>query len=235
MHPTKSSLLAMLAVAAMTMPAQAETIPARITITGEGRVSAQPDIAMVSLGVATRAPTAAEALRTNSDALGRVLAKLQDAGIADRDLQTSGLSLGPQMDYSRSGEPPRIVGYEAGNMLAVRVRDLTALGGILDAVVTDGANTLNGLSFDLADPGPARDAARVQAVEDARRKAALVATAAGVGLGRIIEITEQDNWSPPRPMMRDGMVAAAMEAVPIAQGEVSYSVAVTITWELAQD
>jgi len=228
------TLTAMLITAALALPAMAESpAPGRITITGEGRVEAAPDIATIMVGVSTSATTATEAMAGNSDSMARVLDRLKAAGLAARDLQTSGLNLGPRMDYSRDGQPPRLVGYDASNTLMVRVRDLGALGGILDTVVSDGANTLNGLTFGLSDPEPLRDAARVRAVEEARRKAEMIAGAAGVRLGRVVELSEQANRINPGMMMRDSMVAAS--PVPIAEGEVSYSVAVTITWELAQD
>ncbi|MFN3645060.1 MAG: SIMPL domain-containing protein [Gemmobacter sp.] len=228
---TAAILAAMLAAPLAALPARAEAPAPRITVTGEGRTETAPDMATVSLGVQTRADTAAAALAENSAQLARVLARLKAAGIAERDLQTSGLGLGPQMDYSRDGQPPRVVGYEASNQLTVRVRDLSRLGAVLDQAVGDGANTLNGLSFGLSDPAAALDAARVQAVAEARRKARMMAEAAGARLGAVLEMNEQGNGLDPRPMFRTG---AAMEAaaVPIAGGEVGYAVSVSVTWAL---
>jgi uncharacterized protein YggE len=229
------ALVALLAlpVAAPPVAALAETAaqPARITVTAEGRADVRPDLATITLGVTTRADTAAAALAENSARLSAVLARLRGAGIAERDLQTSGLSLGPQFDYSRDGQAPRLVGYEAGNMLTVRVRALDTLGTILDMAVGDGANTFHGLSFGLAEPGPALDAARADAVAEARRRAGLIAAAAGVRLGAVIEITEGGGHVQPMAMAR--MSAPMAEAsVPVAEGEVSYAASVTIVWAL---
>ena len=238
MRLTKVSMLAAglasaLAVQMAALTALAETAKSRITVTGEGRVDARPDMAVITLGVATQGDTAAAALAENSRRLAAVLAQLKAAGVAERDLQTSGLSLGPRMDYSREGQPPKVVGYEASNMVTVRVRDLTALGGILDKAVGDGANTFHGLSFGLIDATAALDAARVSAVKEAARKAAMMAGAAGVALGPVIEMTESGGAPDPMPMYRKGAVAMAAEAVPVEGGEVSYAVNVTVTWELA--
>ncbi|WP_323041021.1 SIMPL domain-containing protein [Gemmobacter sp.] len=238
MRLTKVSMLAAglasaLAVQMAALTALAETAKSRITVTGEGRVDARPDMAVITLGVATQGDTAAAALAENSRRLAAVLAQLKAAGVAERDLQTSGLSLGPRMDYSREGQPPKVVGYEASNMVTVRVRDLTALGGILDKAVGDGANTFHGLSFGLTDATAALDAARVSAVKEAARKAAMMAGAAGVALGPVIEMTESGGAPDPMPMYRKGAVAMAAEAVPVEGGEVSYAVNVTVTWELA--
>ncbi len=211
--------------------ALAEDPVPQIIVTGEGRVEARPDMAMVSLGVTTEAETAAAALEENSKRMAEVLARLREAGIEERDLQTSGLSLGPRWDYGSGERAPRLVGFTALNGLSVRVRDLDALGGILDQSVRDGANTFNGLSFGLIEPQPVLDEARRRAVVDARRKAELYAEAAGVTLGPILLLTESGGMSPPQPMMR--MAAAEMaDAVPIAQGEVSLTASVSITWQL---
>ena len=226
-------LAAALAAAMAAMPALADATKGRLSVSGEGRVDARPDMAVIMLGVTTEGATAAEALAENSARLATVLAQLKASGIADRDLQTSGLSLGPRMDYSRDGQPPKVVGYEASNTVTVRVRDLAVLGGVLDKAVGDGANTFNGLSFGLADATAALDEARVKAVQEAIRKATMMAGAAGVKLGRIVEMTESGGTPDPIPMYRKGAVAMAAEAVPVEGGEVTYSVHVNVTWELA--
>lgn len=211
--------------------AAAEAPRARLSVTGEGRIDAAPDMAVITLGVETLAPTAAEALAENSARLGAVLDRLRAEGIAERDLQTSGLSLGPQMDY-RQNQPPRVVGYSVSNMLTVRVRDLARLGAVLDLAVSDGATNFNGLGFALAEPGPALDAARVAAVREARRKAEMMAAAAGLRLGPVLEMSEYASAPDPRPMMRMAPVAMEAAPVPVAQGEVSYAVSVSVVWAL---
>ena len=200
---------------------------ARITVTGEGRVDAVPDMATLSIGVTTQAETAGAALTANSRQLSQVLARLRDAGIAVRDLQTSGLSMQPNWDYSNNAAP-RITGYVSTNMLTVRVRALETLGGVLDAAVRDGANTFNGLGFALADPAMALDEARRRAVADARHKAALLTEAAGMTLGPVLSISE--GGGQPAPMYR--MEAVVADAVPVAEGEVTLSAQVSIVYAI---
>lgn len=204
-----------------------------ISVSGLGRVDAAPDLATINVGVSTQAKTAREALSQNTERLAKVLAELKAAGVAERDLQTSGLSLGPVFDYSVRGEP-RVTGYQVSNMLTVRVRVLESLGTVLDQTVSDGANEFRGLTFALAEPGPAMDAARVAAVKDARRKAEMMAEAAGVTLGKVRRISEQVAHVQPMMMMRADAPAMEASSVPIAEGEVSYSVTVNIDWEIKE-
>jgi uncharacterized protein len=200
-----------------------------ITVTGEGVVEATPDIATMTIGVTTQGPTAAEALAANSAALEAVLARLTAAGIAARDLQTSNLSLNPNWT-GYDNATPTIAGYVASNTLTVRVRALSSLGAVLDAAVADGANTLNGLTFGLADPAPALNEARKEAVADARAKAELLAAAAGVTLGKVVSISEAGGMSAPVPMFRADASAAP---VPVASGELGMTATVTIFYAIA--
>ncbi len=219
----------------LALPAAAETVPATIAVTGEGKVDMAPDMAMLSLGVMTQADTAAAALKANSDGLSGALDRLKAAGIEDRDIQTSGLSLQPNIDYSSSGREPQVRGYTASNMLTVRLRDLSVLGQTLDAVVIEGANTLNGLSFGLQDPDEATDEARRRAVADAAHKAALYAEAASVTLGRIVTISEQGNYGGPQPMMMaEARFAKDAGSVPVASGEISIGATISVVYEIAQ-
>ena len=219
----------------LALPAAAETAPATIAVTGEGKVDMAPDMAMLSLGVMTQADTAAAALKANSDGLSGALDRLKAAGIEGRDIQTSGLSLHPNIDYSSTGREPQVRGYTASNMLTVRLRDLSVLGQTLDAVVTEGANTLNGLSFGLQDPDEATDEARRRAVADAAHKAALYAEAASVTLGRIVTISEQGNYGGPQPMMMaEARLAKDAGSVPVASGEISIGATISVVYEIAQ-
>lgn len=220
--------LVLAAALALPMAVAAEEAPALITVTGEGRVDARPDMATINLGVTTEGKTAVEAMAANSAELARVLENLRAAGIEERDLQTSGLSLNPNWDSDSSGRNPRIAGYIASNMLSVRVRALDALGEVLDAAVQDGANTLHGVAFGLSEPNPVLDEARRRAVQDALRRATLLAEAAGVELGDIVSITESDGYAPPTPMYR----MAAEAAMPVAEGEVSMGASVTVVWKI---
>lgn len=205
---------------------------ARITVTGEGTVEAKPDLATINLGVTTEGTTAAEAMAANSLQLGAVLEQLRAAGIEERDLQTSGLSLNPNWQQPQGEMTPRIVGYLAMNQLTVRVRDLKALGSVLDRTIQDGANTFNGLTFGLADPVPALNEARKRAVADAMARAKLLADAAGLALGPVVSITE-GGAGIPMPMFR-AADAEFSRAVPVAAGEITSSASVTMIFELSE-
>lgn len=233
-------LSAVLLSTALMVPGLAPTValadhhiaPATITVTGEGVVTAAPDLATVSLGVTTQGDTAAAAMAANTEALTAVLERVKAAGVEDRDIQTSTLNLNPNWSNSDGSSMPVIQGYVASNILSIRVRDLAKLGGVLDAAITDGANTLNGITFGLAEPDPAMDEARKEAVAKARARAELLVTAAGASLGKIVSINEA-GMSQPMPMYR--MEAAMADApVPVAGGEVGVTANVTITWEIMQ-
>jgi uncharacterized protein YggE len=229
-----SSLQAVAAAFALSLaalPAAADDAPPRtLTVTAEGRVSAAPDMATITLGARRQAVSAAEALRRVSDAMRPVMDRLAAAGIDPADIQTGAVGLNPVYDYN--GSIPKLTGYEAAINVSVRVRDLGALGGLLDTVVGDGANELGGLSFGIADPGPLLDAARRDAVAEARRRAELYAEAAGVALGPLLSLAEAGSHVPPQPAydLRIAMEAAA--SVPIAAGEVGLSATVTMVYAI---
>lgn len=219
----------------MAVPAWAENTPSTLTVLGSGKIEAMPDMASVIVGVTTEGETAADALAENSRRLTDVFSVLADAAIDDRDMQTSNLTLSPKWNdrLRNSAQPRRITGFVASNVLRIKVRDLTKLGGMLDRVVSSGANQFQGLSFGLQNPEPVQDAARRAAVTDAARKAALYAEAAGVRLGRILSIKE--NGGMPRPVtMPMDMRTFSAESVPVAEGEVSVGATVTIVYELEE-
>ncbi|WP_134682005.1 SIMPL domain-containing protein [Paracoccus ravus] len=205
---------------------------ARLTVSGEGRASAQPDLAQITLGVSTEAATAAEAMTGNSTSQQAVMDALKAAGIEDRDIQTSGLNLSPRMQYE-NGQPPKLTGYVAQNTVNVRVRDIAALGGVLDKLVATGANEISGISFAREDMAEAQDKARSEAVTDARRRAEVMAEAAGMKLGRLRSLSDSPAQEPPRPMMAMRAEAKAADgAVPIAAGELEVSAQVTAVFDL---
>lgn len=202
-----------------------------VTVTGEATVLATPDQATISLGVTTNGPNAAEAMAANSKALSAVLARLKAAGIEERDLQTANLSLMPNWVGYDSGSTPSIGDYTASNMLNVRVRALDQLGAILDASITDGANTLNGITFELAVAGPTLDEARKAAVADATARATILVGAAGVKLGKIVSMTENVGYNSPTQMFRSEGDAGK---VPVATGQIGMMSSVTVTFEMAE-
>jgi uncharacterized protein len=211
-------------------PASGETTVSTITVTGTGTVQAPPDLATLMIGVTTQGDTAAVALSANSEAVEAVIARLTASGIEARDMQTSNLSINPNWSNPDGSSTPTISGYVATNLLTVRVRSLDGLGTVLDAAVADGANTLNGLTFGLAKPDPALNDARKAAVADARAKADLLVTAAGMKLGRIVMITESGAWTDPQPMFRE----SAAGAPPVAGGELAMTANVTIQYEMTE-
>jgi uncharacterized protein YggE len=229
------ALTALTLAAALALPLAApalaqEVLPPMINVTGTGTVEAAPDIATLSIGVTTQGETAAAALAANTAALEAVLARLTTAGIAPADMQTSNLSLNPNWTGYETNTPV-ISSYIASNMLTITIRKLDGLGAVLDASVADGANTLNGLTFAVADPKPLLDEARKEAVADARARAELLAEAAGVKLGKIVSITETAVGEPPMPMYKAELSAAP---VPVVGGEVEMSASVTIFYEIVE-
>ncbi|BAQ67490.1 outer membrane protein [Rhodovulum sulfidophilum] len=219
-----------LAVSALVAPVAADAAP-ELRVTGTGSATAAPDMATLRLGVGHEADTAAEAMALVSDDLGRVMAELQAAGIEARDIQTSGLNLSPVWGDRSEGKRPRITGYSAANGVTVRVRELDGLGPLLDTVIGTGANTLDGLSFGLQEPGPVMDEARRAAVAEARRKAELFASASGQSLGSLVSLVEQ-GANQPRPMQMKMSFESMADTMPMAEGELELDAAVTMVFEL---
>jgi uncharacterized protein YggE len=204
-----------------------------ITVMGQATIDAVPDMATLTIDVTQDAPEAAVALAATSEAVGAVIARLQAEGIAARDMQTSGLSLQPVWSNraSTAEAPPEITGFVARNGVIIRVRDLTALGRILDLSVQDGANGFQGLQFGLQDPAPLLAEARKEAVADAISRAADLAGAAGLTLGPVLSIVEGGGMARPIQMEMASMRASA--DVPIAAGEVGFSGQVTMVFAIA--
>jgi uncharacterized protein YggE len=227
----------LLATALSAAPALAQD-SGTISINGLGEVSAAPDTAFITSGVTTQGATAREALDANTAAMTELIATLKESGIEARDIQTSGFSVNPNYVYSDARDangyqlPPKINGYQVYNTVNVRVRELAKLGTVLDKAVTVGANTINGVSFSVADPSPLYDEARKLAFADARKKAELYATAAGEELGDLRNISESQGYSQPQPyMMRAEAMSADAAAVPVEGGELSFQINVQVTWD----
>lgn len=227
--------LALAAVAAaVALPAFAADAPPvpTLSISAEGRSLRAPDMVELSGGVVTEAKTAAEAMAQNATRMSAVVAAVRKAGVAERDIQTNGLSLQPQYRYENN-QPPVLTGYQATNTLALRLRKLDQVGRLLDTLVSVGANQINGPTFRVDNSDAALDEARVAAVATAKTRAELYAKAAGVRIKRILTISETGGYEPqpPRPMM---MRAAAKEQsdTPVAPGEVALTVTVNVTWEI---
>ena len=221
---------AVIAGTLLTTPALAQTAapPSVISVTGEATVSVPPDQAQIEGGVVSEAKTAREASDANNTAMGKVLLALKGAGIDEKDVQTSRLSLQPQNAPNRTG-PSAIIGYRASNRVTVRLREVTSLAGVIDTLVGAGANEIGGINFMVSQASKHLDEAREQAIADARRKAEIYARAAGVTLGEPLNISEVGSPGPmPFRRMAAGMVASA----PVAQGEETLAVTVTVSWAI---
>lgn len=207
-----------------------------IVVEGQGEAAVAPDMALIDLTVLRDADTAAEAMDQANEAMAGVIAAMKEAGVAERDLQTSGLSIQPRYVYPQNGgnEAPRITGYEVRQSLSVRVRDLAALGALIDTSVELGVNQGGSIVFTNDDPADALAEARRDAVADARSRAETLAEAAGVTLGQILRITETSGGEPPRPMPMKAMRMESDAAMPVEAGENSYSVNVTISFGIGQ-
>lgn len=212
-----------------------------LSLSAEGRSTRKPDLATFSAGVSSSGRTAGEALSKNSADMARVIAALKRAGIADKDIQTSNLSLNP-VYADMSGQPrnpleqqvPHIIGYQVNNTVSVRQRDLAAYGRVIDTLVSVGANQVNGPGFEVDDPDAALDEARVAAMTKARARANLYARAAGLRVVRIVSISESGGYVPQPPVMYARSAMADMAgAPPVAAGEVALSTSVSVTFELA--
>lgn len=224
-----------LALAAPAVAAAADQPPPRIVVTGEGESTIAPDMALLSLSVMREAATAREALTANNDAMAAVISALQASGIAERDLQTAGVQISPRYDYTPKpdgAQEAKLVAYQVTNTLSVRVRDLAKTGEILDKTVSLGVNQGGGVSFTNDDPSKVMTEARKKAVADAVAKATTLTEAAGVKLGKILEISETSYAQPPMPMLQKYAAGAAADSVPIQAGENAYRVQVNVTFEL---
>lgn len=212
----------------------------RILVTGEGSVDLAPDMAVLSLTVTRQAETARAALDANNSAMKEIQKAMTNAGIESRDLQTSSFSIQPNYFYppqqpSGKREPPKIVGYTVRNSLVVRVRDISAVGVILDKSVSLGVNEGGNISFTNEDPSEAITRARVKAMQHAIDKAKTLAVAAGVKTGQILEISEQSYSPRPMPMARVEMARGmAADSVPVAAGENTYNVTVNVSFAIDQ-
>jgi len=239
--PPFTLLAALLAALALSVPVavraqSAPTVPADATllsVSAQAEARRAPDIATVSAGVVTQAADGNTAMRQNAEQMARVLAAVKAAGVADRDVQTSGINLNPQYRYEEN-QPPRITGYQASNNVTVKLRDVAKMGKVLDALVASGANQINGPSFGIDDPEPLYDQARIEALERARARAATYAKALDLRVRRIVSISE-GGAAMPVPMPRMAMAKAeAYDSTPVAAGESSVSVSLDVVFELGR-
>lgn len=230
-----AAALAALAAFAVSVPAAAQVSPVppfpTVAVQAEGKADRAPDVADLSGGVVTTtAAAAAAAMAENATRMTAVIAAVRKAGVAERDIQTTGLSLQPQYRYENN-RPPVLTGYQVTNAVALRIRKLADTGRLLDALVAAGANQINGPTFRVDAADAALDEARAAAVATARARAELYARAAGLKIKRIVSISESGGEQP-RPIMFRQMAAAAPPPPPVAPGEVTLTITVYMVFEL---
>jgi len=224
------ALLAPLAARA----AEAPSAGTLLQVSAQGEVHRVPDVAQVGVGVVTEAADAKAALAANATQMERVIAAVRKAGIADKDVQTTGVSLQPQYQYVEN-QPLKLSGYQANNRVSVKVRDVSKVGDVLDAFVAQGANQIDGPSFTLDDPDSALDEARRVALAKARARAAMYAKSLGLKIGRIVSIDETGaGFQPPQPMMMMAKAGMAQDSAqtPVMPGEQSHGITLNVVFEL---
>ena len=229
----------MAALMLVSAPVMAQNAPeikgTTLDISAEASIKAEPDMATISAGVVTTAPTADAAMKENSTKMNAIFAAVKKAGIADKDRQTSGITVHPQYRYEEN-KAPVVVGYQATNTIDVTLRNLKNIGPVLDSLIAQGSNQINGPTFTVENPETLLNDARKEAVEKARKRAEVYAAATGLKIAKIRSISENSNIGYPPVMFSRAKVAmASMEAdaaTPIASGQVNLSVNVNISYEL---
>jgi len=237
----KTPFLGALALAALAWTAPADAQQASITqtiagtrldVTATGEVTRVPDVAIISAGVVSRAPTATAALQDSANRMGQVLAALKRAGVEDRDIQTSNVSLNPEYRYVEN-QPPQLVGYTASNTVTVRFRDVRNSGKILDALVAQGSNQINGPTLSVDKPESALDEARNKAIAIGRARAELYARSLGLRVVRVVSVNESGGSYPvPPPMPMYARADMAQAKTSIEPGEQKLQVNLAMTFEL---
>ncbi len=205
-----------------------------LSVSAQAQAHRVPDIATISAGVVTQAADANAAMQANATQMAKVMAAIKAAGIAERDVQTAGINVSPTYRYAEN-QPPAITGYQASNTVNAKVRELGKLGKVLDALVANGANQVNGPNFEIDKPDEAFDEARIAALRKAEARAQIYAKATGLKVRRVVSISEGGSFQPPVPVMR----AMAMEAVgkadtSVSPGESTLSVNLDVVFELGR-
>ena len=229
---TKFLTFVMLTLTSLQVACGDEDEARTIRVSGQGKSSAAPDMATIQTGVVTQAKTAVEAMELNNGSLEKIMADLKSMKIAERDIQTSQFSVQPVYERGDRGQrKPEINGYRVSNQLRIRVRKLPDLGKLLDALIRSGSNQMSGISFEVDDSTTVMNEARTKAIADARARAELYAEAAGVGVGKVMSIDEQQAVVP-RPEFFGRAMEMGAASVPIATGEQDFRATINVTFEL---
>jgi len=217
------------ALAQTTQPDQ--TNQRTITVSGQGQVQVQPDMAMVTLGVETEADTAADALSQNSEQMQQVISTTVDAGIEEADIQTQGINLFPVYSQGTDTSSPTLTGFRARNVVQITARDLDNLGALLDDIVSAGGNSIDGIQFEVSNRDAVESDARTAAMENAREKATQLAELADAELGQVLTLNET-GFSTPAPFTTARVADEAAASVPVQAGTQSINYTINVTWEL---
>ena len=234
---TRILVAGVMAVAAAGVMAQTAMAPVvsgtLLQVSAQGEVRRAPDVAEIGVGVVTQAADAKAALKANAEQMTRVVAAVRGAGIADKDVQTSGVNLQPQYQYIEN-QPPKLNGYQAQNRVSVKVRDIGEIGEVLDVLVAQGANQIDGPTFTLDKPEAALDEARRAALNKAQARAGMYAAAIGLKVARIVSIDESGaGFQPPRPMlMAKSEMTMDASTTPVMPGEQTHAVSLNVVFEL---
>jgi uncharacterized protein YggE len=220
---------AALVIAGPGMAADDDKAERFVSVSATGSVVAVPDTAYITAGVLTEGDTAREALGRNNATTAKLIDGLKAAGIAAKDIQTSQLNVSPRYTQAKEGRPATVSGYTVSNQVRVTVRDVKRLGEILDQAITLGANQMHGITFEVSTAEQLKDDARKLAMQNARRRADLYATAAGAQLGPVLRISE-DVTDAGRPMLQKSRVA--LSAVRVEAGTQTLEVEVHVTYAL---
>jgi uncharacterized protein YggE len=210
-----------------------------LVLRGEGKVEMKPDFAQVFVGVNAEAPQAIDAMNQQNAQMTAVVAALKKAGIAERDIRTSNLSLNQTFQPYQAGVAPRPRGYTASNRVTVKVRNVDKLGATIDAIVSAGSNSISGVSFGVENNEQPRKQARANAVKDAMAKAEDYAAALGLRIRRIVNVAEPNVSGPRAPVsaMQEVVVVTSSyiaAPTPVEAGEVAIIQVVDVTFELAK-
>ena len=203
----------------------------RLDIAATGEATRVPDVATISAGVVSHSASASAAMSDAADRMDRVRAALKRAGIEDRAIQTTSISLNPEYRYP-DNQAPQLTGYTAAQDVAVRFRDIRNSGKILDALVGQGANQINGPNLTIDQPDSALDEARANAVAIGRARAQLYARSLGMRVARLVSVSESGGYAPPAPAPPQPMMMARAAATKIDSGEQKLQVSVAMVFEL---
>jgi hypothetical protein len=226
-------LAAVPALAQLSQPAVAAN-GTLLNISASAEATRIPDVARISAGVVTQATDSNSALRANAQQMDKVMAAIKKSGIAERDVQTSGVSLNPQYKYE-DNKAPQIVGYQASNTVNIKVRNISKLGAVLDGLADQGANQINGPMFSIDQPEPVYDQARMDALKKAQERAQTYAKNLNLRVVRIVSIDETNNGGfQPMAVLSAAPRAAKEFNSPISPGETTLSVTLNVVFELGR-